>query len=221
MNTFSTPYENVLALLGTSEAWKKYFPTLNPRGLQVEDIQPAYKETGSSKTPEFKGIDFSTGKTVDLGKFWGDQNLDVSSFWNPQSSEPSSNQINPPTYSTDASPLGVEDIKDIIRFQRGETSKTRAEETFYNALMLPYYQKAATDASLLGRQADLQNTLVAQTVYDALPTAAGKRSLSAQQARGLASGSFATELGAVSDAASRARQDVAAAIAAGKGYGRA
>lgn len=219
MNTFSTPYENVLSLLGTSEAWKKYFPTLNPRGLQVEDIQPAYKETGSSKTPEFKGIDFSTGKTVDLGKFWGDQDLDVSSFWNPKSDEPSSNQINPPVYSTD--PLNVKDIENIIRFQQEQARKTRAEETFYNALMLPYYQKAVTDASLLGRQADLQNTLTARTVYDALPTAAGERSLKSQQARGLAAGTFATELGAVSDAASRARRDVAAAIAAGKGFGRA
>jgi hypothetical protein len=221
MNTFSTPYENVLSLLGTSEAWKKYFPTLNPRGLQVEDIQPAYKETGSSKTPEFKGIDFSTGKTVDLGKFWGGQDLDVSSFWNPQSGEPSSNQINPPAYSTDASPLSVEDIKDIIKFQRGETSKTRAEEAAYNIGMMVPLQKAVTDTALLMRQADLQNRLAAETARQNLPESYAQRSGIFQQGRGLASGAFATELGAVSDAASRARQDVAAAIAAGKGYGRA
>lgn len=207
-----TPYENVLALLGSSEAWKKYFP-----GLKGEGIKADYKETDLSKMPQLKGIDFSTGKSVDLGKYWGGQSLDTASFWNPQEVEPSGNEITPPVYSTPASSLSVSDIKDI----QEQTRKTRAEEAAYNLGMMTPLQKAITDTALLTRQADLQNKLAAQTAYENLPTALAQRSLMYQQGRNLASGAFATELGAVSDAASRARQDVAAAIAAGRGFGRA
>lgn len=215
MDPFSTPYENVLALLGSSEAWKKYFP-----GLKGEGLKPAYKETAPGKAPEFKGIDFSTGKTVDLGKFWGGQNLDTSNFWNPQGAEPGSNEINPPVYSTQASPLDTAAIKDIISFQQEQARKTRAEEAAYNLGMMAPLQQAVTDTALLMRQADLQNRLAAETARQNLPESYAQRSNIFQQGRSLASGSFATELGAVSDAASRARQDVAAAIAAGKGFGR-
>lgn len=216
MDTFSTPYENVLALLGSSEAWKKYFP-----GLKGEGIKPAYKEADSSKMPQLKGIDFSTGKNVDLGKYWSGQNLDTSSFWNPQEMEPSGNQISPPLYTTPASPLDTAAIKDIISFQQEQARKTRAEEAAYNLGMMAPLQQAVTDTALLMRQADLQNRLAAETARQNLPESYAQRSNIFQQGRALASGAFATELGAVSDAASRARQDVAAAIAAGRGFGRA
>ena len=216
LDSSSTPFENVLALLGSSEAWNKYFPA-----AKGEDFKTVYKEPASSKAPQFKGIDFSTGKTVDLGKFWGGQSLDTSNFWNPQEAEPGSNEITPPVYSTPASSLSTADIKDILGFQQEQTRKTRAEEAAYNLGMMAPLQKALTDTALLTRQADLQNKIAAQTAYENLPTALAQRSLMYQQGRNLASNAFAEELGAVSTAASRARQDVAAAIAAGKGFGRA
>lgn len=216
MNPFSTPYESVLSLLGTSDAWKKYMS-----GLQSESLKPAYKEPDKGSMPQLKGIDFTTGKTVDLGKYWGGQNLDVSNYWNPQEAEPVSNAISPPSYQTPASPLDTAAIKDILAFQQEQTRKTRAEEAAYNLGMIAPLQQAITDTALLTRQADLQNRLAAETARQNLPESYAQRSNIFQQGRSLASGAFATELGAVSDAASRARQGIAAAIAAGKGFGRA
>jgi hypothetical protein len=144
MNPFSTPYENVLSVLSTSDAWKKYFPGIQKGGLEV-----AYKESKKDEVPSMKGIDFTTGKNVDLGKYLGDKGTDVSSFWNPAAAEPSSNALTPPTYSEPASPLDEEAIKRIIDYQRGQTSRTRAEEAGYNLGMMYPLQKAVTDTALL------------------------------------------------------------------------
>lgn len=212
MNPFSTPYENVLSVLSTSDAWKKYFPGIQKGGLQV-----AYKESGKAKVPPMKGIDFTTGKNVDLGKYLGDKGTDVSSFWNPAAAEPSSNELNPPTYGEPASPLSKTDIKDIIDYQRGQTRQTRAEEAGYNLGMMYPLQKAVTDTALLMRQADLQNRIAGETARQNMPESFAQRSNVFQQGQALASGAFATELGAVSEAASRARRDVVAGLMAGRG----
>jgi hypothetical protein len=50
-----------------------------------------------------------------------------------------------------------------------------------------------------------------------MPESFAQRSNVFQQGKALASGAFATELGAVSEAASRARRDVVAGLMAGRG----
>jgi len=212
MNPFSTPYENVLSVLSTSDAWKKYFPGIQEGGLEV-----AYKESKKDKVPSMKGIDFTTGKNVDLGKYLGGEGTDASSFWNPAAAEPSSNELNPPAYGGPASPLSKTDIKDIIDYQRGQTRQTRAEEAGYNLGMMYPLQKAVTDTALLMRQADLQNRIAGETARQNMPESFAQRSNIFQQGQALASGAFATELGAVSEAASRARRDVVAGLMAGRG----
>lgn len=217
MNPFSTPYENVLSMLSTSEAWKKYFPGIQKEGLKVE-----YKLPEKSEVPPMKGIDFTTGKNVDLGKYWSDKGTDVSNFWNPKAAaEPASNELNPPTYEAPASPLDEDAIKRIIDYQRGQTRQTRAEEAAYNLGMMYPLQSAITDTALLMRQADLQNRIAGETARQNLPESFAQRSGMFQQNKALASGAFATELGAVSDAASKARRDVVAGLLAGRGRGTA
>lgn len=212
IDPFSTPYENVLSVLSTSDAWKKYFPGIQKGGLEV-----AYKKPGKTEIPPMKGIDFTTGKNVDLGKYLGDKGTDVSSFWNPAAAEPPSNELTPPTYTTPASPLDEEALKRIIDYQRGQTSRTRAEEAAYNFGMMYPLQKAITDTALLMRQADLQNRIASETARQNMPESFAQRSNVFQQGQALASNAFATELGAVSEAASRARRDVVAGILAGRG----
>ena len=210
MNPFSTPYENVLSVLSTSDAWKKYFPGIQKGGV-------AYKKSKKDEVPSMKGIDFTTGKNVDLGKYLGDKGTYVSSFWNPAAAEPSSNALTPPTYSEPASPLDEESLKRISNYLRGQTSRTRAEEAGYNLGMMYPLQKAVTDTALLMRQADLQNRIAGETARQNMPESFAQRSNVFQQGQALASGAFATELGAVSEAASRARRDVVAGLMAGRG----
>jgi hypothetical protein len=216
MISSSTPFENVLGLLGSSEAWKKYFP-----GIQSGRLDTVYQEPSKEKMPELKGIDFSTGKSVDLGKYWGGQSLDVSNFFNPQEGEPASNAINPPSYETPASPLTVEDINRILKEKQEQTAQTRREEMAYNMGMIPILQQSLIGTADWARRTDLQNTLAAKAALQNMPESYAYRSNLFQQGAGLASNAFGTELGAVSDAASRARRDAADAIIGGKGFGRA
>ena len=109
------------------------------------------------------------------------------------------------------------DIKDIIDYQRGQTRQTRAEETAYSLGTLPLYQKAITDTALLMQQAGLQNRIAGEYARGNMAPSFAERSNVFQQGQALASGAFATELGAVSEAASRARRDVVAGLMAGRG----
>ena len=212
MNPFSTPYENVLSMLSTSDAWKKYFP-----GIQKDATQVAYSAKKDS-APPMKGIDFTTGKNVDLGKYWEDKGTSVGNYWNPEASaEPSSNALMGPAYEQPASPLSKEDIQDILDYQRKQTRQTRAEEAAYNIGMMYPLQEAVTGTALQMRQADLQNRLAGETARQNMPESYAQRSNVFQQGQALASGAFATELGAVSEAASRARRDVVAGLMAGRG----
>ena len=78
-------------------------------------------------------------------------------------------------------------------------------------------QEAVTGTALQMRQADLQNRLAGETARQNMPESYAQRSNVFQQGQALASGAFATELGAVSEAASRARRDVVAGLMAGRG----
>ena len=216
MNPFSTPYENVLSVLSTSDAWKKYFPGIQKGGLEV-----AYKESKKDEVPSMKGIDFTTGKNVDLGKYLGDKGTDVSSFWNPAAAEPSSNALTPPTYSEPASPLDEESLKRISNYLRGQTSRTRAEEAGYNIGMMYPLQEAVTNTALLVRGADLQNRIAGETARQNMPESFAQRSNVFQQGQALASGAFATELGAVADARYKNQMGAVAGLMAGRGRGRA
>jgi hypothetical protein len=213
MNPFSTPYENVLSMLSTSDAWKKYFP-----GIQKDPTQVAYSAPKKDSAPPMKGIDFTTGKNVDLGKYWEDKGTSVGNYWNPEASaEPPSNELMGPAYEQPASPLSKEDIQDILDYQRKQTRQTRAEEAAYNIGMMYPLQEAVTSTALQMRQADLQNRLAGETARQNMPESYAQRSNVFQQGQALASGAFATELGAVSEAASRARRDVVAGLMAGRG----
>lgn len=213
MNPFSTPYENVLSMLSTSDAWKKYFP-----GIQKDPTQVAYSAPKKDNAPPMKGIDFTTGKNVDLGKYWEDKGTSVGNYWNPEASaETPSNELMGPAYEQPASPLSKEDIQDILDYQRKQTRQTRAEEAAYNIGMMYPLQEAVTSTALQMRQADLQNRLAGETARQNMPESYAQRSNVFQQGQALASGAFATELGAVSEAASRARRDVVAGLMAGRG----
>lgn len=212
IDPFSTPYENVLSVLSTSDAWKKYFPGIQKGGLEV-----AYKKPGKTEIPPMKGIDFTTGKNVDLGKYLGDKGTDVSSFWNPAAAEPPSNELTPPTYPTPASPISQSENEKLLDYYLKQTRRTRAEEAAYNFGMMYPLQELVTNTGLLMRGADFQNKIAGETARQNMPESFAQRSNVFQQGQALASNAFATELGAVSEAASRARRDVVAGILAGRG----
>lgn len=193
MADLSTPFESITSRLGSSAAWKKYFPGISTGAA------PDYSQYKPSKVqlPSFKGIDFTTGKTVDLGQY---ANLGI----DPSSAEPSSNELTPPTYSGDASPYKESDIDRLYNKYRDIAREQRAEDYAYNLAMLDPLQKRVLETAYKTRQWDLANRMTGEQFRQSLPESRALVAASAQNQLAQASGGFATELNAVSDAAYKA-----------------
>jgi hypothetical protein len=188
MANFSTPSREASSRLGSSDTWKKYFPGL---ATGAPPINYAFQPSGN-QLPPFKGIDFATGKTVDLGKY---------AYASP---EPLSNELTPPAYSTEASPYKEGDLDRLYDKYRNIAREQRAEDYAYNMAMLDPLQNRVLETAYKTRQWDLANRMAGERFLQNLPNALAERSALAQGQLAQASGSFATELGAVSDAAYKA-----------------
>jgi hypothetical protein len=195
MADFSTPFEAITSRLGSSAAWKKYFPGI------ATGAAPDYSEykqlPSKTQLPSFKGIDFTTGKAVDLGQY---ANFGINS----PGAEPSSNVLTPPTYSDPASPISETNLDRLYDKYRALAREQRADDYAYNLAMLDPLQKRVLDTAYKTRQWDLANRMVGEQYRQSLPESRAQVAASAQNQLAQASGGFATELDAVSNTAYRA-----------------
>jgi|688.fasta_scaffold04812_36 hypothetical protein len=158
------------------------------------------KDVFKNPAPSFKGIDFTTGKTVDLGKYSGGFAIGTEPPF-AEKSEPKTGEFK----SDPTSP--TRGFWDEILDPRGkefrqETSRLRREENLYDALLaqqmfqsyIPAMERLAKSTRLtdyqLGLMADIQS-----------PTRQQERAASAQQQMATATGSEAAMLNAVNQAA--------------------
>lgn len=193
MADFSTPFEAITSRLGSSAAWKKYFPGI------ATGTAPGYSEykPTNAKLPSFKGIDFTTGKSVDLNQYG---NFGINST----GAEPLSNALTPPTYPNPASPISKSDLKETQSELKDLMREQRRDDYYYNLAMLDPLQKRVLDTAYKTRQWDLTNRMIGEQFKQSLPESRALVAASAQNQLAQASGGFATELGAVSDAAYKA-----------------
>ena len=193
MADISSPFENITSLLGSSAAWKKYFPGISTGAA------PSYEGVKPAKTnlPSFKGIDFTTGKPVDLSMY---ENVGVSGA----SPEPGANELTPPTYTSEASPYSEENLDRLYGKYRQYADEQRARDMAYNLAMLDPLQKSILKTAQQTRALDLAYGSQGLNIREQSPSAVAARAASAQNQLAQASGAFAQELGAVSDAAYKA-----------------
>jgi hypothetical protein len=195
MADFSTPFEAITSRLGSSAAWKKYFPGI------ATGTAPDYSEykqlPSKTQLPSFKGIDFTTGKAVDLGQY---ANFGINS----PGAEPSSNVLTPPTYSDPASPISETNLDRLYDKYRALAREQRADDYAYNLAMLDPLQKRVLDTAQKTREMDLAYGSQGLNIREQSPSAVAARAASAQNQLAQASAGFATELDAVSNAAYRA-----------------
>jgi len=150
--------------------------------------------------PSFKGIDFKTGKTVDLGKYAGGFAIGTEPPF-AEKSEPKTGEFkSDPTSPTRG--LWDELLDPRGKEFRQELSRLRKEENLYDALLtqqmfqsyIPAMERLAKSTRLtdyqLGLMADIQS-----------PTRQQERAASAQQQMATATGSEAAMLNAVNQAA--------------------
>lgn len=180
----SVPFDAITGLLGSSDAWKKYFPGLS-RSSSAPDYSSYKPSKEASALPwSLKGIDFTTGKTVDLN-----------AFGQPQT------ELTPPSYDTPASPYSSDDIKQMYRDYSEMADEQRLKDEASQYGFMKALQGDILDTAYKTRQWDLQNKLNYQKWS---PVVAADIAATKQQQQSAASGDFARELGAVSDAAYKA-----------------
>ena len=150
--------------------------------------------------PSFKGIDFTTGKTVDLGKYAGGFAVGTEPPF-AQKPEPTPGEFKPETKSPTTGMFNELLSPEFETFQQRQ-SQRRKEENLYDALLtqqmfqsyIPAMERLAKSTRLtdyqLGLMADIQS-----------PTRQQERAASAQQQMATATGSEAAMLSAVNDAA--------------------
>lgn len=196
----ATPFENVTGLLGSSAAWKKYFPGLQTRnlGASYKTDEPAKPDAVfTSPLPSFKGIDFSTGKPVDLNQY--------SSF--AIGTQPPLAQQTPGleyegynALPTNSELARIQSLKDVF-YDPQRYAQMRELESAYTLRdirnLYPFLSQAGREAT--------QRSLGASLTYDInAPTKQQARAASQQQQMATAAGSEAALLGAVSDASYKA-----------------
>ena len=212
MADLSSPFEGVTSLLGSSSAWKKYFPGLatGPQSASYKGTQPV-----KSALPSFKGIDFATGKQVDLGAFaspeWG---IDKSG------SDYSVTPLQGPEYTTPASSISESDLEKTKKELTRWSDIQRQKDIATNLDMLGPLQNAVLQTAYKTRQWDLANRMAGEAYRQALPESVAARGASMQQQRQSAQAGEALMLGAVSDAAYKAAMANAVGLQAGTGLGR-
>ena len=147
--------------------------------------------------PSFKGIDFKTGKTVDLGKYAGGFSIGTE----PPFAEPKPGEFKPETTTPTKGMFGELLSPEFETFQQRQ-SQRRKQENLYDALLtqqmfqsyIPAMERLAKSTRLtdyqLGLMADIQS-----------PTRQQERAASAQQQMATATGSEAAMLNAVNQAA--------------------
>jgi hypothetical protein len=213
MADLSSPFANVTSLLGSSSAWKKYFPGL-ATGSQTT---PSYKGSTPVKSglPAFKGIDFATGKQVDLGAFaapeWG-----VATTGSDFQEKP----LSQPAYTTPASSISESDLEKTKKELTRWSDIQRQKDIATNLEMLGPLQNAVLQTAYKTRQWDLANRMAGEAYRQSLPESVAARGSSMQQQRQSAQAGEALMLGAVSDAAYKAAMTNIAGLQAGTGLGR-
>jgi hypothetical protein len=192
MADFSTPFEAITSRLGSSAAWKKYFPGI-ATGAAPDYYE--YKQLPSkTQLPSFKGIDFTTGKAVDLGQY---ANFGINS----PGAEPSSNVLTPPTYSDPASPISENELDRLTRKYRDFAREIRTDEQAANLAMLGPLEASIKRTAGQTRALDFYYGNLGRQIVENLPSSVAARGLMAQQQADLGSQAFSRDLSAVSDAA--------------------
>lgn len=213
MADLSSPFAKVTSLLGSSAAWKKYFPGLSPSA----GFSGSYKGVKPAKTnlPSFKGIDFTTGKQVDLGAFtspeWGIDGSGATAKETP---------LTQPSYTTPASSISDEDLKKTKKELTQWADIQRQKDIATNLEMLGPLQNAVLQTAYKTRQWDLANRMAGEAYRQSLPESVAARGASMQQQRQSAQAGEALMLGAVADAAYKAAAANVAGLQAGTGLGR-
>lgn len=150
--------------------------------------------------PSFKGIDFTTGKTVDLGKYSRGFAIGTEPPF-AEKPEPKPGEFKPETKSPTQGMFGELLSPEFETFQQRQ-SQRRKEENLYDALLtqqmfqsyIPAMERLAKSTRLtdyqLGLMADIQS-----------PTRQQERAASAQQQMATATGAEAAMLNAVNQAA--------------------
>jgi hypothetical protein len=189
MSSFSTPFENITSLLGSSDAWKRYFGSDRTKPADYSQYKP---DKSSSALPwSVKGIDFDTGKTVDLGQ-----------FAEAYAASGADKELTPFEYKSSASPYSDADIDSMYKKWSGIADQQRVKELATNLAYMKPLQQSILDTAYKTRQFDLQNKLYYQSKS---PVVAAELSAMGQQQGALASGAFATELDAMTRAIAAAR----------------
>ena len=202
MADISSPFENITSLLGSSAAWKKYFPGLSTgTAPSYEGVKPA-----KTKLPSFKGIDFTTGKPVDLSMY---ENVGISEA----SPEPGANELTPPAYTSEASPYSEEELDRLYGKYRQYADEQRARDMAYNLAMLDPLQKSILKTAQQTRALDLAYGSQGLNIREQSPSQVAARGALAQQQMATAAGSEAQMLDAVSNAAYRSAMAQAQGLA--------
>ncbi len=182
----------------------QYIQTLNVGGRNLgaiygsSAVAPSTFDPKGKKNPVFKGIDFTTGRTVDLGQY---SDAAESSSQSPESSY----RFKPEFSSQGSSPttgmFGELLSPEFEEFQQRQSQKRR-EENLYDAMLtqqmfqsyIPEMERLAKSTRMidyrLGLKADINS-----------PTRQQQRAAVAQQQAATAAGAEAGLLSAVSDAA--------------------
>jgi len=189
MSDFSTPFENITSLLGSSDAWKRYFGSDLAKPVAYSQYKPDKKSSALPWT--VKGIDFDTGKTVDLGKF-------AEAYTPPETDK----ELPTYDYKTPASPYSSADLDAMYQKWSDAADQQRVKEFAYNLAYMEPLKQNILDTAYKTRQFDLQNKLYYQSKS---PVVAAELSALGQQQGALASGAFATELDAMTRAIAAAR----------------